>query len=114
MDASAALSELLEVSTQVVQVVVTGPTGEVEAARTPSDERARALAAAGAELLSGAGAIRPSEQVERVQVDLERGSVVASTDGTRAVVATTVAGPTAALVAHDLRTLLGRIAGIAA
>jgi hypothetical protein len=46
--------------------------------------------------------------VEHVRVDLERGSVVALTDGTRRIVATTVARPTGALVAHDLRAALAR------
>jgi len=110
MDASAALSELFGVSTQVVEAVVTGPDGDVEAARAPSTGRAGALAAAGAELLSTVTAMRTGEPVERVQVDLTRGSLVALTDGARTVVATTVAQPTSALVAHDLRTVLSRIA----
>ena len=111
MDASAALSELFGLSTQVVEAVVTRPGGDVEAARTSSPERAAALAGAGAELLSAVGEIRTDEPVERVQVDLERGSLVAVTNGTRAIVVTTVAHPTDALVAHDLRTALARIDG---
>ena len=59
MDASAALSELVALSTQVVEAVVTGPDGVVEAARTAEDERARRLAAAGAELLAEASSLRP-------------------------------------------------------
>ena len=110
MDASDALTELVGVSTQVVEAVVTGPSGAVEASRTSSDAHARELADAAAELLSGAPGIRPGEPVERVQVDLARGSLVACTDGTRAIVATTVAEPTAALVALDLRTALRRVA----
>jgi hypothetical protein len=110
MDASTALSELVEVSTQVVEAVVTGPSGAVEAARAPSGARAQALADAGSELLAAAGEIRAGEPVERVQVDLGRGSLVALTDGTRAIVATTVAEPTSALVALDLRTALRRVA----
>jgi hypothetical protein len=49
-----------------------------------------------------------------VQVDLGRGSLVAVTDGGRMIVATTVAGPTTALVALDLRTVLRRVGGEAA
>jgi hypothetical protein len=109
MDASAALTELVGVSTEVVEAVVTGPSGAVEAARVSSDGRARELADAGAELLSAAAAVRSGEPVERVQVDLERGSLLAVTDGKRAIVATTVAEPTAALVALDLRTVLRRV-----
>ena len=110
MDATAAVTELVGVSTQVVEAVVTGPTGAVEAARTSTDARARELADAGAQLFSGVAGIRSGEPVERVQVDLGRGSLVACTDGVRAIVATTVPEPTAALVALDLRTVLRRVA----
>jgi hypothetical protein len=109
MDASASLSELFRLSTQVVEAVVAGPGGEVEAARTPSDGRARALAGVGSELLAAGYGIRSGKAVERVQVDLAGGSLVALTDGARTVVATTVARPIAALLAHDLRVTLGRI-----
>lgn len=110
MDASAALTELVGVSTQVVEAVVAGPSGAVEAAQAASATRARELADAGAELLSTVAESRPGETVERVQVDLERGSLVAATDGVRTIVATTVAEPTSALVALDLRTALRRSA----
>jgi hypothetical protein len=111
MDASAALTELLATSTEVVEAVVTGPAGDVEASRARSGERAAALAATGEELLSAAAGVRAGAPVEHVRVDLERGSVVALTDGTRRIVATTVARPTGALVAYDLRTVLVRAGG---
>ena len=118
MDATAALAELVALSTQVVEVVTATPDGEVEAARTASDERAGALAVAGRELLVAAGAMRPGVQgvhpVERVHVDLERGSLVVCSDGERSIVATTVAEPTAGLVAYDLRVVLRRMRGEAA
>ena len=110
MDASAALSELLALSTQVVEAVVTRPDGAVEAARTAGDERARGLAAVGADLLTEASSLRPEVAVERVHVDLGRGSLVAVSDGTRTIVASTVPEPTAGLVAFDLRTALRRMA----
>lgn len=115
MDASGALEELVGLSTQIVEVVIATPDGSIEAARAAGDERARALAAAGTELLAAAATIRPSSQdVARVHVDLERGSVVACTDGERSIVATTIAEPTAGLVAYDLRTALRRLRGEAA
>ena len=59
----------------------------------------------GAELLAAAAAIRADgPAVERVHVDLERGSLVVVRDGERTIVATTVAEPTVGLVAYDLRT----------
>ena len=112
MDASVALSELVGVSTQVVEAVIVGPEGAVEAARTAGDERAAELAAHGAELLAAAATIRADgPSVERVHVDTERGSLVAVSDGERTAVATTVAEPTVGLVAHDLRTALARVRG---
>jgi hypothetical protein len=99
MDASAALSELVGLSTQVVEAVIAGTDGS------------RELAAAGAELLSAAASIRPGTPVERVHVDLERGSLVAVRDPERTIVATTVPEPTAGLVAFDLRTALRRLRG---
>ena len=115
MDATAALAELVALSTQVVEVVTTTPDGAVEASRTASDARAGALAAAGRELLAAAGAVRPGDHpVERVHVDLEGGSLVVCSDGERSIVATTVAEPTAGLVAYDLRVALRRLRGEAA
>jgi predicted regulator of Ras-like GTPase activity (Roadblock/LC7/MglB family) len=110
MEASAALSELVALSTQVVEAVVTTTGGAVEAARTADDERARRLGATGEELLAEASSLRPEVAVASVHVDLERGSLVAVSDGRRAIVATTVPQPTAGLVAFDLRTALQRIA----
>jgi predicted regulator of Ras-like GTPase activity (Roadblock/LC7/MglB family) len=111
MDATAALSELVGLSTQVVEAIVSGADGAVEAARTSDDARTEVLAAAGAGLLSEARSIRGGEAVERVHVDLQRGSLVAVTDGERTVVATTVAEPTVGLVAYDLRAVLARLRG---
>ena len=111
MEASAALSELVELSTQVVEVVIAGPDGAVEAARTAGDDRARELASAGEALLAGAGAVRQGEAVERVHVELERGAVVVVREGGRSITATTVPEPTAGLVVFDLRTALRRVAG---
>jgi hypothetical protein len=110
MDSSAALAELFGVSTQVVEAVVLDAAGAVEASRSAGEARTRALAESGAGLLATAGHVRPAERVERVQVDLARGSLVVATDGERTLVATTVARPTDALVAHDLREVLRRSA----
>ena len=109
MDASAALAELLELSTQIVEAVVVSADGTVEASRAGSDERVQELASAGADLLSAAATIRSDATgVERVHVDLERGSLVVVRDDERSIVATTVAEPTVGLVAFDLRAALRR------
>jgi len=114
MDASAALSELVGVSTQVVEVVIAGPGGTIEAARTAGDVRSEALAASGAALLAEAASLRDGPAVERVHVDTDRGSLVVVSDGERVVVATTVAEPTVGLVAYDLRAVLARVRGASA
>jgi predicted regulator of Ras-like GTPase activity (Roadblock/LC7/MglB family) len=111
MDATAALSELVDVSTQVVEAVVSDADGAVEASRTVDEARAEAIAAVGAALLAEAASIRGGQPIERVHVDLDRGSLVAVTDGEWTVVATTVAEPTAGLLAYDLRAALGRMRG---
>jgi hypothetical protein len=109
MDASVVLGELVGVSTQVVEAVVVDAGGGIEAARTADGARANLLAETGADLVAAAARIRPAGTVERVQVDLDRGSLVVANDGMRTVVATTVPRPTEALVAHDLREALRRI-----
>ena len=111
MDATEALSELLALSTQVVEVVIDGPGGAIEAVHAASEERGRSLSAAGASLLAEAATLRRSgPEVERVQVDLDRGALVAVRAGGRTIVATSAAQPTAGLVAFDLRTALRRVA----
>ena len=111
MDASAALSELVGLSTQVVEAVITGPGGAVEAdARVRrGDARARSRRRVTSSSRAAA-ALRPDgPAVERVHVDLGRGSIVVVREGERTIVATTVPEPTAGLVAFDLRTALRRL-----
>jgi predicted regulator of Ras-like GTPase activity (Roadblock/LC7/MglB family) len=113
MDSATALSELLDLSTQVVEAVISSSDGTVEASHAASEDRVRQLAATGAALLAEAGGIRAEPTVERVHVDLDRGSVVVARDDDRTIVVTTVAEPTAGLVAYDLRTALRRAGGAA-
>lgn len=110
MDADRSLAELLRLSTQVVEAVVSGTAG-IEAATVADPDRAGALSAAGAELLAAAADIRPGQPVTHVAVSLADGTVVAVAEGVRTLTATTVPEPAASLVAHDLRTALERIDG---
>jgi predicted regulator of Ras-like GTPase activity (Roadblock/LC7/MglB family) len=112
MDASVALTELVGLSTQVVEGVISSSDGTIEASHAATEQRARDLAATGAALLAEAGAVRTAPAVERVHVDLARGSVVVARDGDRAIVVTTVPEPTAGLVAFDLRAALRRARGV--
>ena len=111
MDASAALSQLVGLSTQVVEVVIAGPDGAVEASHAVGEARSRQLVESAFALVSEAAAIRPASAVERVHVDLERGSIVVVREADRTIVASTVPEPTAGLVAHDLRVALRRARG---
>ncbi len=109
MDAATALTELLDLSTQVVEAVVVGPDG-VEASSGAAQVRAERLAAAGSSLLDAAADVRPAAAaVDRVVVDLESAAVIAVRQGDRSVVAITVAEPTVGLVTYDLRSLLRRL-----
>jgi hypothetical protein len=102
------LAELLRVSTQVVDVVVSGP-GGVEASSVADGSRADRLGAVGAEARALAGPIRPGSTVTRVEVTLANGSLFVVADRSRVVVATTVPEPAAGLVAQDLAATLARI-----
>lgn len=109
MDAATALTELLDLSTQVVEAVVVGPDG-VEASSAADQARSERLAAAGTALLDAAADVRPAAAaVDRVVVDLESGAAIVVRQGDRSVVATTVAEPTVGLVTYDLRSLLRRL-----
>ena len=84
MDASAALMELLGLSTQVVEAVITGPAGTIEAAHAASEDRSRELwRSTAAALVSEAETIRAGSPVARIHVDLERGSLVVARDEER-------------------------------
>jgi hypothetical protein len=110
MDADRSLAELLRLSTQVVEAVVTGPAG-IEAATVADPARARSLFAAGAELLAITADIRPGQAVAHVVVSLAEGTLAVVSEGGRTLAATTVPEPATSLVLHDLRTALGRIDG---
>src|SRR5262245_22276924 len=101
MDASAALSELVGISTQVGEAVISTTDGTIEGSRAAGEARARELAEAGEALLAEASSIRATP-VERVQVDLDRGSLAVARDAERSIVVTTVPAPTAGLLAYDL------------
>jgi hypothetical protein len=107
MDAKEALSELMELSSQVEAAAVLRPDGTVEAAT--DDAVGARLADAARDLLATAAGVRPSAEVTRVEVALPAGSVFVVREGERSVVATTISEPTAALVLYDLRTCLRRI-----
>ncbi|HKB93340.1 MAG TPA: hypothetical protein VKC62_03780 [Gaiellaceae bacterium] len=104
MDATQALADLTEISSQVEAAVLFDESGAVTAS-TLGDEAAQALAGAAAELLDRAGSFAGGE-VTQVEASTPEGSVFAVTDGARRIAATTSADPTIGLVFYDLKSCL--------
>jgi Roadblock/LC7 domain len=103
MDATQALTELKELSSQVERAVVLDASGSVLASTDDDDALAKAaldLLAAAAELHSAAG------EVTRAEVELGEGGLFVLREGNRTIAATTGPDPTSGLVAYDLRTCL--------
>jgi predicted regulator of Ras-like GTPase activity (Roadblock/LC7/MglB family) len=113
VDAVGALSELLELSSQLKAVVVADHDGAVEAATVP-DVAARAVAERASELFGRAGRIAHDhgrEAVAQVEVATEGACLFLVADERRLVAATTPPNPTAGLVFYDLKSLLRKLGG---
>jgi len=100
MDATQALADLTEISSQVEAAVLFDEGGGV-AASTLSDDAAAALAHAAGRLLDRAGT--SATQVEAATPD---GSVFVVREGSRCIAATTGPDPTTGLVFYDLKSAL--------
>jgi hypothetical protein len=108
MDASQALADLVQISSQIEFAVLADREGAVLASTVGNDARAGAIAEEARELLQGAtGAAGEPTQVE---VAFFEGCVFVVTDGERLVAAVTGRDPTAGLVFYDLKTCL-RLSG---
>lgn len=107
VDPADALAQLMELSTEVVEVVLFDSSLAVEAHAGCSSERAAELARAGAELLSLVGS---ASGVTRIGVERRSGGLHVVVESGRTAVATTVPDAVAGLVTHDLRTALRRSA----
>jgi hypothetical protein len=107
VDAGEALAELTGLSSEIRAAALVGPARDVLAATPGLGERLPEVAS---ELLEAAALTEPARTVESVVVELAGGAVfVVCADGSVAV-ATTGPEPVAALVVHDLRTCLERLA----
>lgn len=107
MDATQALAELSELSSQVVRAVVLDAKGSVLAS---SVEDGDALAGAARELLTAAGQLHASAgDVTRAEVELTEGALFVLSEGGRTIAATTGPNPTSGLIVYDLRTCLAGI-----
>lgn len=108
MDATQALRELLELSTQIEAAAVLAADGAVLAA-SPEDEDATVLTGAALELIAAASELGGQQDVSRVEVELDRGALFVVREGDRTIVARTGPEPTAGLVVYDLRTSLSSV-----
>lgn len=105
MDAAQALSELMELSSQITAAVVLDASGSVLASSTDDSAATAALAGSTLELVSAAARLGPEERgVTRVEVELAEGALFAVSEGERTIGALTGPAPTAGLVVYDLRT----------
>jgi predicted regulator of Ras-like GTPase activity (Roadblock/LC7/MglB family) len=105
MSGGQALTELLDVSEDVVAAVILDGEGEPIAASVGDDE-ARSAAEIAAAMLAYAGALRSEATARRLVATTSQGSVFVVREGDRAIVATTGTDPVAGLVLHDLRAAL--------
>jgi predicted regulator of Ras-like GTPase activity (Roadblock/LC7/MglB family) len=106
MDATQALADLTEISSQVEAAVLFDESGEVAASTLPADQDAAALAHAAGELLARARELGDGGEVTQVEASTPNGSVFVVSDGARRIAATTAADPTTGLVFYDLKSCL--------
>ncbi len=108
MDADEALAELTRRSRDVEHAAVLDASGDLVAATVGAP--AVRLVRAGRELLDRAASLRTDVSVDRIEVHLASGAVLVVRAQGHTVVATTSPEPPAALVVHDLRACLDRLA----
>jgi hypothetical protein len=108
VDATAALADLTRLSEDIEHAAIVDADGELAAA-TPGAPAGRLARAAG-ELFRLAVAARPGASVDRVEVALAGGSVVAVRRSEHVAIAIARPESAPALVVHDLRACLDAVA----
>jgi hypothetical protein len=112
VDAKQALSDLMEISSQVEAAVLLDAAGQVEASAGTSDGGS-GLAEAALELLAAAARVRGAageQAVTQLEAATRAGSVFVVRDGGRVIAAATGPSPTVGLVFYDLKTCLRAVA----
>ena len=110
MDATQALRELMELSSQITAAVVLAADGTVLAGAPADSEAPTMLAATTLELVSTAADLgADGRDVTRVEVELEDGAIFVVREGGRTIGALTGPKPTSGLVVYDLRTCVEAI-----
>jgi predicted regulator of Ras-like GTPase activity (Roadblock/LC7/MglB family) len=113
MDAREALSDLQQISVQVVHALVAGADGAVIASTLPDDASAAQLARVAAELWEGGEQARRDlgrDELAQLELATPEGSVFLVRDDARSIVATTRVDPTTGLVFYDLKATLRALA----
>ena len=107
MDASQALADLTEISSQIEAAVLFDAAGAVQGSTLPDAAAAEALVKAAGELLTGAAAFRSGDaEVTQLEASTQDGSVFVVRENGHGVVATTAPDPTVGLVFYDLKSCL--------
>jgi predicted regulator of Ras-like GTPase activity (Roadblock/LC7/MglB family) len=105
MEPAQALSDLMELSSQITAAVVLDNDGAVLASAPEGATAASALAASALELVGAAADLGSAgQEVTRVEVELDEGALFVVREGERTIAATTGPDPTSGLVVYDLRT----------
>ena len=101
MDATQALGELMELSSQITAAAVLDGDG----ATLASSDDSAALATSTLELVAAAADLGGGgRDVTRVEVELDEGAMFVVREGEYTIAATTGPDPTSGLVVYDLRT----------
>ena len=107
MDASQALADLTEISSQIEAAVLFDHAGEILGSTLADAAATEELVRAATSLLAGAAEFRSGEaEVTQLEASTQEGSVFVVRDGGRDIVATTAADPTVGLVFYDLKSCL--------
>ena len=108
MDATGALADLTEISSQVGDAAVFTEDGSVLASTFPAEELAARLARTAVELLAAAAELLPHGEraLTQLEVALAEGSVFVVCDEARGIVASVAPGAPSGLVLYDLRSCL--------
>jgi predicted regulator of Ras-like GTPase activity (Roadblock/LC7/MglB family) len=105
MDATQALRELMELSSQITAAIVFDADWNVLASSPEDPAASAALTAAMPELVRAAADLgTDASEVTRVEVELDEGAVFVVREGGVTVGASTGPKPTSGLVVYDLRT----------
>jgi len=105
MEATQALRELMELSSQITSAIVLDADGSVLAVSPDESTTSATLTASTLELVAAAADLGPeAHEVTRVEVELEDGAFFVVREGGKTVAAVTGPTPTSGLVVYDLRT----------